>query len=539
MQGKLLKTNRKNLIWGIISGLLLAIIFVWGWQLEFKGAVSFGKAATWLITLLAWLGFAALFTFLYSLEINRPAKTFAGKLSPLKFYFLTAIALYVVWAIWALGVYPGFFCYDSTWQWFMYDAGEITEHHPVLHTLMIGWFLRLGLDLTGTFTKGAFLYTLTQIGIIDLCVSYFMTYLYKKHVNRGIMIFSFAWFSLAPTVICNVMAATKDSLFAGFVFAFFVLTLEMLEDKEKFFLKWYRMAAWAVLFVLTAIMRNNALYPMLLLAIVLIFVNRKHLKRYLPTLLVTLLLLVLYKGPFTSAVTVSGVDEEEYYSVPVQQVMWVYFNENENLTEEEKETIEGVFPEGAFTNYNPSIADGPKKYFDLEKYNSDKAYYNKLYLELFRKYPADFFNAFLKNTDGLWYPWATLTVTMDGYVAHCICRSYDPIYDDSIIPPLFNFLSLFENADFVVENNATQWIFAPGTFFILFLFAFLLSLVKHRKEGLLLGFLLVYWLTFLLGPVALVRYVSYLYLMVPMFILIIVNAYRSDKKTPENLPDLK
>ena len=81
----------------------------------------------------------------------------------------------------------------------------------------------------------------------------------------------------------------------------------------------------------------------------------------------------------------------------------------------------------------------------------------------------------------------------------------------------------YENANVVCNHPFTMWIFAPATYFIAFLLTFVWLVYKRRRESLALLAVLLIWLTFLLGPVALVRYVGFLYGMIPLEIALLAK----------------
>lgn len=519
-------TYRKgNVIWAAAGGLLYAVMFVFGSQLEAEGNVAFGRVGTWL-QIVAWAcGIGAALYLVLSCEY-RKKKEIPKRNRVWLCFLLCALILYLVWFVQALGVYPGYFAYDAPTQWEMYQEGAVTLHHPLLHTLILGFCLETGLRIFGAVNKGVFLYTLFQMLITDISFSYLFTYLYRKGVSKRFLALTFLWFAAAPTVVINVMSATKDSMFAAFLALLCVLTLEMLERPEVFFKKWYYLCGWALSAFLTVVMRNNAVYAAAPLLAALLWVNRKYWKRCLPLIGGVAALLVLWTGPVSGVLTVEGLETQEFLSVPMQQLVRVY--RNEDLTEEEKSAIESLFPEAAINNYNPRISDMVKYFFNIEAYEENTEFYQKLWLQLGKRYPDVYLNSFLENNYGFWYPLATLTIDLFGNEAYMICRSYEPAEDHSAIPAIYEYYSQFEKGDFVVHDSATKWLFSPGTYFCIFFLVFLMSCCKRRKESIVWGFLLLLWLTFLLGPAVLVRYVSFLYYLLPVFAAFLFFMLRKD-----------
>ena len=86
------------------------------------------------------------------------------------------------------------------------------------------------------------------------------------------------------------------------------------------------------------------------------------------------------------------------------------------------------------------------------------------------------------------------------------------------IPALCDFFALFENSEIVMGNDWVSWLFAPATFFYFaMVIAFYMLKSKKKAHGILFVYLGLLRLTYLLGPVAMVRYALYLYALVPVW----------------------
>ena len=92
------------------------------------------------------------------------------------------------------------------------------------------------------------------------------------------------------------------------------------------------------------------------------------------------------------------------------------------------------------------------------------------------------------------------------------------------------YYTLFGYNEIVCENPFTMWIFAPATYFWITMAMFAVLLYRKRQEAVVFGFVLAVWLTFLLGPVALVRYVGFLYYLLPLEIALFIKVVRKKEK---------
>ena len=525
----ILLSGKKRCLYSMILGIIAGIAMVFGYQLQINHEVFLDEALTWGWVLAA--SFVASFFFYLGFSIKCNYETEKACCLSLKWFSIICVGtLYLCWGIQLLGVYPGYFNYDAPGQWEMYALNQITVHHPVLHTLLVGKCLHLSFLIFKSSLPGVFLYILIQMFISGIAFTQVLRFMYKKRLPLGIIIFSLIWFACFPTVILSIMSVTKDSIFAPLLVSFVVWTTEIIEDQEAFFSKWYKMAAWAGLAVMMAVMRNNATYIAIPFFFVLLWVFRKYWKKYLVLLIGILALYGLYVGPFCGYFTVDGVASREFLSVPCQQMMRVYHNEPD-LDREKKEFIETLFDEEALNKYVPKIADIAKESLDIDFFKENKTEVIKLWAELGLEYPKMYLDAFLEGNYGFWYPWATLTLYRDETEGYWVCRSYAPVWDESKIPIVQRYYKFFEHSKLVCENPLTMWVFAPGTYFWITLFLFAFLRYKRRKESIVFMFVLLIWLTFLLGPVALVRYVSFLYYLVPFEIGLFLNVVRSEKET--------
>ena len=233
--------------------------------------------------------------------------------------------------------------------------------------------------------------------------------------------------------------------------------------------------------------------------------------------------LILYLGPVTSLITVEGVNEREYLSVPVQQLMRVYHLHKDELKEDEIRQFEEAFETDALVAYIPKIADVAKGSLKRDYFDANRKEMVKLWMNLGSRYPAEYAEAFLMGNAGFWYPWTRLALTANGAEGYYVCRSYLPVWNASKIPAIMEYYKHYENANVVCNNPFTMWIFAPATYFIAFLLTFVWLVYKRSRESLALLAVLLIWLTFLLGPVALVRYVGFLYGMIPLEIALLAK----------------
>lgn len=98
---------------------------------------------------------------------------------------------------------------------------QLCQHHPVLHTALLGLCVQAGL-LAGSATLGMALYASIQYVLSILAISYALAYLRKRGVIRGVRVFILAFMAFVPLFSGYAVLATKDTLFAASLLVFVV-----------------------------------------------------------------------------------------------------------------------------------------------------------------------------------------------------------------------------------------------------------------------------------------------------------------------------
>lgn len=438
------------------------------------------------------------------------------------YFFIMTGVLLVFWMPVLLALYPGIYAYDASWQYDMYCMGAVSEHHPVIHTYIVGWIIDTVYTKTGMFNKAILVYTIWQELVMAVGCGFIFYELHRRKSRTWMHVLALAFFCLYPPFVIFVFTSTKDSLFAIAVADLTFLLLGMFEDAKAFWNKRANRVLFVVFALEVIILRNNSVYAVILtLPFIIVFMLRAKETRVkaLRTLAITVVLFLLYKYPFTNAVTVEGVSKAEMLSVPCQQIMRVYYYHGDELAVEDKDLVDELFNRKKWYNYfNPYIADASKGSLTEEAVNERFDEFKALWLKWFKKYPGEYVDSFLENTYGFWYPWPTYVLQSFGGEGYTTLSVTGPGEPNTKIPALLDFYKLFENSDIVMGNGWISWLFAPATFFyIAMVVAFYMLKSKKKAHGIPFVYLGLLWLTYLLGPVAMVRYALYLYALVPVW----------------------
>lgn len=520
-------------------GVACSVAMIFGKQLDQNQTVQLTSARTWIEIIvlatiagifldIAWKGLAGR-------EGNKPKNSernnkvmswFTG-LSHKKYCLMIAVFLFVCWLPSFLGVFPGFFVYDAMEEYMQVATATYTAHHPVLHVLLLGGVIRLTAKITGSYNMGIAVYTILQMVVVAAGFSYTVTYLRKRAYPIWTRILSILYYALFPVITMYALCSTKDTLFTVSLLVFCVLIQELLEDKELFLKNKYKFIGLMVTMLGTMILRHNGYYAIIIFIPVLAILMRKQWKRFLMILFIVFVVYGLYTGPFYKILHVTPGGKQEMLTVPIQQLARVYHFNKEAFSDAELQTLYEILPQAALEQYRPKLSDPVKIHFNGEQYSENKSKYNKLWASIGLRKPAIYLNAWLANSYGFWYPFTVL----DAYKGNQV---FTFTYEDSsyfgyevefpgerksLIPAVDAWYKMISLDASFQKIPMISLFFAPASYFWVFVFIGGYHIYRRRwSQTVILVPIFLIWLTALLGPAALVRYVLILFFAFPLII---------------------
>ena len=553
------KTGAVTKVRGVLS-LLLSFGFVlactFGSRLEADGYLLLTDWRLWLSLPFLTLFFAALLERLYGLLEERMAgdgaKAAGGAraeeqegaaarkagflsrwegLSVGKRRLLVFLFFLIVWGIVLLAVWPGFFVYDAQEEFNQVAQRRFTTHHPLLHVLLLGGIISAGNKLFGSYNAGIACYMIFQMTVLAACFTWVVDFLRKKDAPLWLRVAGTLYFAFFPVIQMYVLCSAKDTLYSAAMLAVILLLVQMAEEREAFFSTKKNVAALAGALCLMALMRHNGLYILILLIPAMAALAGR--KQWMRAALAGLCALILTLGVSAGLKTVFHAEDsenQEMLTVPIQQLARTWTLSPEVFTEEEEEVLFSFLPREALERYTPKLSDNVKISFNNAAYAQDSSAFWRLWLSIGGKAPASYLNAWLLTSYGFWYPDAVL----DGYQGNTVFTftygessyfGYEtelPGQRHSFIPwldALFEKMSLelFQQRvpvlSMLFSSGFLFWVYAAGI-------VFLLRCGRFRQAAAFLPAGLN-WLTVLLGPTSLVRYVLIFWFALPALALVV------------------
>lgn len=563
------KDRRGWLIAGILS-FLFTTAMLFGVRLDTVGNVDFKDWRLWIslpvLTCLFTILVRKFWSFLGGIEEqkNRLAEHIKLPVTPtgaVKYVdLLIFVFLLLSWLPVLLAVYPGFFVYDAQEEWLQVASRNFTTHHPLVHVLLLGGIVCAVHKVTGSYNLGIACYMVVQMMIVSGCFTYLHIFMRRRKVAKGVRILSLLYFAFFPVIVMFTLCSAKDTLFTSALLLLILGLLDLGSDREVFFASRKKMIFFVLSALAMMLFRKNGVYAFAVMAAALLFYMNKtqesrepepageqsgekgkqdgkssvrrakdsslYLKKMGMLLAVIFGAYFLINSSLTVLLNAKNEENQEILTVPIQQLARTYKFSPEAFSQDDVKALHEVLPEEALVLYNPKLSDPVKVHFQNAVYAADKLRYAKLWLKIGLRKPLSYVNAWLMNSYGFWYP----DTVIDVYSGNTVFTftygdsSYfgyeveEPGYRDSKIPWLdraYRKLSLEISQEKVPIYSM---LYSPGGLFwcIVFVFA---TMLYRRKYHIVMPYLMVLlvWLTVILGPTYLPRYVLIFWFGLPLF----------------------
>lgn len=480
----------------------------------------------------SYILFQHIFGYVFDILDNKKIKN----ITPISYKLSFVIAFLVIclsWLVVLIIKYPGII-YPDTLNQIIQSFGDrlFNNKNPLFHTLLIKTFYNISLFFTNNINVATFIVSLAQLVFCSCIYAYVCKYIYKRTNNIYFYIATLLFYGFISYNVFYNISISKDAMYAVFT-ALFVCMIDKLcnEPSNKSI----------ILFVITGILysllRNNGFYSLTVVAFVIIVLCIKfNFKKLTITILITLLLTGVIRGPIYNAILTNlnkNYEGDFYFPsatafhdsfitvVPFQQIANVVVHERE-LNEKEEWLIEEYIPLNEVKEaYNPILVDElyehVKDTCKPTRLNIPKIEYFKLWVELFLKYPLDYLEAYVNMNKYYFYP--------NKYVEN--------MYYTSIYPNEYG-IKYINNNETLINKIETSYsnqkkiplvssLFSPGTIVFILLMGLYYCLLKKNKTTFVSMFHLLVNFLILMAFVPLNDEFRYIYPVVACLPLIITQ----------------
>ena len=378
-----------------------------------------------IITILKLMGFVFLFLYLLNIfyDFMNKIKIKESKNKIYNFLFekhpflIPFIILFICYLPYIISFFPGILSPDPSnqiKQFFHIKTNYldytvlldpnvyITNHHPVLHTVLLGGLAKIG-DILGSINIGIFMYTMLQVFIVIGTFSYSISYLRKLNTPYIIRLFILLGYAFIPVFPFYAISVVKDVIFSCLVVLLVIKLFDIIRFKPKYTIK--NMITLFLIMLLITLFRNNGIYLVLFTGIpLIIFINYQRLKNIIIVFSVFLLYFI-YSNMLLPALKITPGSVRERLSIPFQQTArYVKYYENE-IDEDDKIIIDKVLDISDLgKRYNPEKADPVKNKFNKYASSEDIENYFKVWFKYLLKRPNVYIESLINNIYGYYYP---------------------------------------------------------------------------------------------------------------------------------------
>lgn len=457
--------KRKHWV-GLILAFAFTIFILIGFSLDAYNDLSlFSKNNVMIWIVIFFLIVSFLKAILYVYEQIEKTKDFKNTRKPKfilisKFYnvfdnhpFLTSfIVILFCWLIYIIAFYPAILSPDPSYQILQYFGIDnkysyysvlldknmlITNHHPVFHTVLLGSFIKIGL-LLGNFNLGLFFYSLVQIMILNMTLSYTITFMKQIGMNKKFLIGCLIIYSLVPVFPFYAMSPVKDVLFTCFLIFYLIFIYQYVILKRKVsFLK------TLMILIMITLFRNNGIHIIIFSLPLLLFIKQKEKLKIIGLLLALPSFYFSYQKILLPFFKITPGSVREMLSVPFQQTArYVTYYEND-ISKKEQKIIDKVLDYSTLKErYNPQKADPVKNKFNRFATKQDLKEYFKVWVQQGIKHPNVYIESFLSNTSGYFSPLKTNWYIYNSYHKyHNVLEEHHLYYSYNSFRPLRIILS--------------------------------------------------------------------------------------------------
>lgn len=326
----------------------------------------------------------------------------SSRFEPRMWLVASAIVL-AGWLPFLLGFFPGNIPYDGVLQMRM-ALGDIplTSHHPVLSTLVIGFFLRVGMAVGLDYMGGVFLFVGTQALVCAMIFGYLCALV--RQVSSGGFWATVVFFAVVPMWGAWATVLGKDALYYAFFALFCAKVCQWALSRYDANFPW-RSLDYLVLFCASFLIlafRKDGMFVVLSTLFVMLLFDRRPIAFGVAGATVVM---VVVLSVSTSVVAEKSTQPFELLSVPFQQTARLVVEHGNELSEAEKTAIDQVLILDTLSDrYNPINADPVKDLANRAATNDELTAYLGAWASLGLKYPKTYLSAFLNHSFGYYYP---------------------------------------------------------------------------------------------------------------------------------------
>lgn len=390
-----------------------------------------------------------------------------------------ALVLALCWLPVLIGYAPALFMWDTNTQilqWFglpnhisssvdLLDSSVLlTQHHPPLHTALVGLCVQAGISLAGSENLGIFIYAVLQWAVDILAISWAFRIAQIVGAPRAPRFVALGFIALVPAYSNYSVLVTKDVLFASALLLFAIELVYLVFCAASFDGRIAFSRRHAVLLVAgalgAALLRSGMVVAVAggaLAATLLLWRMQRRLAREglrpvsarsllrVPLIALALVIAVnlLLARVVYPALAITPSSKREALSIPMQQVARFVRDRPDAVQSEDLRAIDRVLDAPSLVRlYDPSKSGPVKATYKEQASSDDLSAFWQTWARLFARDPGCFISATAANYYGYFYPAHAMSWSYTSYFSSLVMANTETnlIYSD--IASYFSFHQL-------------------------------------------------------------------------------------------------
>lgn len=390
-----------------------------------------------------------------------------------------ALVLALCWLPVLVGYAPALFMWDTNTQilqWFglpnhisssvdLLDSSVLlTQHHPPLHTALVGLCVQAGISLAGSENLGIFIYAVLQWIVDILAISWAFRIAQIVGAPRAPRFVALGFIALVPAYSNYSVLVTKDVLFASALLLFAIELVYLVFCAASFDGRIAFSRRHAVLLVAgalgAALLRSGMVVAVAggaFAATLLLWHMQRRLAREglrpvsarsllrIPLIALALVIAVnlLLARVVYPALAITPSSKREALSIPMQQVARFMRDRPDAAQPEDLRAIDRVLDAPSLARlYDPSKSDPVKATYKEQTSSDDLSAFWQTWARLFARDPGCFISATAANYYGYFYPAHAMSWSYTSYFSSLVMANTETnlIYSD--IASYFSFHQL-------------------------------------------------------------------------------------------------
>ena len=322
-------------------------------------------------------------------------------------FLFVLLLLLVSWLPDLLSFAPGSVLDDSLASITPWTNGTpLTNHHPVVYSLLVGGFVFLSKILPLSLNAAVFLYSLVQSVCLAGTLAAMFCRLQRAGARRCVLAAGIAYAMIVPYFPAYAMILWKDPLYSCALLWLSMLLFDAVRKEGGLPDRAWQIK-WFLALLCTAFLRNNGAFCLLFMAAALLLSGQR--KQFFCTACMTVIVALLFFTVQHTVYPLCHIADTEYtekIGIPLQQLAATVAYEGK-MGEEEREFLFKIMPEREWRErYAPCLADKIKwtDGANMEYISQNKRSFWKVWGNLLLKNPAIYLRAYGMDTFGFWVP---------------------------------------------------------------------------------------------------------------------------------------